>query len=294
MLKRFAPLCFYNAPESAIGFQLRPVPGLCNVPELHRFFEDFMKVVAAASAGFLLLLSSANAAELKTFATTAVHGTFEDLVPKLEAATGDKLAISWGTAAMLSKRVQEGEAVDLLILTKPALDGLAKEGKALLDQDAIFASTGIAVAVKSGAMKPDISTPDAFKRALLEAKSVAFSDPATGAASGVYIAKLMERMGIAEQLKSKTRYPPAGGYTATLLTSGEADLAIQLEPEIISVMGVDKVGRLPAELDNVTILAAGLGKDSKNEEAGRRVLKYLHSPEAVAAFKAHGVTPEGH
>jgi molybdate transport system substrate-binding protein len=195
---------------------------------------------------------------------------------------------------MLSKRVQDGEPVDVLILTKPALDGLAKDGKALLEQVSIFASTGIAVAVKSGAVKPDISTPDAFKRALLEAKSVAFSDPATGAASGVYIAKLMERMGIAEQVKGKTKYPPAGGYTATLLTSGEADLAIQLEPEIVSVTGVDKVGRLPAELDNVTILAAGLGKDSKNEDAGRRVIKYLHSPEAIAAFKAHGVTPEGH
>jgi molybdate transport system substrate-binding protein len=251
-----------------------------------------MKIIAAAGASFLLALSSANASELKTFATTAVESTFRDLVPKLEAATGDKLAISWGTAAMLSKRAQDGEGVDVLILTKSALDGLAKDGKAVLQQDSVFASTGIAVAVKSGAAKPDISTPDAFKRALLEAKSVAVSDPATGAASGVYIAKLMERMGIAEEIKSKTRYAPAGGFAATLLVSGEADLAIQLEPEIVSVAGVEKVGSLPAELNNVTVLAAGLGRNANNEEAGRRVIKYLHSPEAVAAFKAHGVTPE--
>lgn len=251
-----------------------------------------MKINAAAGASFLLILSSANAAELKTFATIAVESTFRDLVPKLEAATGDKLAISWATAAMLSKRAQDGEAVDVLILTKSALDGLAKDGKAVLQRDSVFASTGIAVAVKSGAAKPDISTPDAFKRAPLEAKSVAFSDPATGAASGVYIAKLMERIGIAEEIKSKTKYPPAGGFAAALLVSGEADLAIQLEPEIVSVAGVEKVGSLPAELNNVTVLAAGLGRNTNNEEAGRRVIKYLHSPEAVAAFKAHGVTPE--
>ena len=251
-----------------------------------------MRAIAAAGVGILLALSSANAAELKTFATIAVESTFRDLVPKLEAATGDKLVISWATAAMLSKRAQDGEPVDILILTKPALDGLARDGKALLQQDSVFASTGIAVAVKNGAVKPDISTPDAFKRALLEAKSVAFSDPATGAASGVYIAKLMERLGIADEIKRKTKYPAAGGFAATLLVSGEADLAIQLEPEIVSIAGVEKVGSLPAELNNVTVLAAGLGRNPSNEEAGRRVIKYLHSPEAIAAFKAHGVTPE--
>ncbi|MBC9882081.1 ABC transporter substrate-binding protein [Bradyrhizobium sp. INPA01-394B] len=250
-----------------------------------------MKLIAAGCAGLLLAVSSGNAAELKTFATIAVESTFEDMVPKLEAATGDKLVISWATAAMLSKRVQDGEAVDVLILTKPALEGLAKDGKAQVQPDSVFASTGIAVAVKGGAAKPDISTPDAFKRALLEARSVAFSDPATGAASGVYIAKLMERLGIADEIKRKTKYPPAGGFAATLLVNGEADLAIQLEPEIVSVQGVEKVGSLPAELNNVTVLAAGLGKDTKNEEAGLRVIKYLHSPEAVAAFRAHGVAP---
>ncbi|NVN88746.1 MAG: substrate-binding domain-containing protein [Rhodopseudomonas sp.] len=250
--------------------------------------------VAAATAGTLLFLTCANAAELKTFATIAVESTLEDLLPKLETETGNKLNISWATAAMLSKRVQDGEAVDVLILTKPALDGLAREGKVIVGHDAVFASTGIAVAVRAGAAKPDISTPEAFKRALLEAKSVAFSDPATGAASGVYIAKLIERMGIAEEIKRKTKYPLPGGFAATLLVSGEADLAIQLEPEIASVAGIEKVGSLPAELNNVTILAAGLGKDSKNEAAARRVIEYLHSFEAVAAFKAHGITPEGH
>ncbi|WFU32428.1 substrate-binding domain-containing protein [Bradyrhizobium brasilense] len=252
---------------------------------------DVVSRIAILAAGLLLFLPSANAAELKTFATTAVESTLNDLMPKLEAASGSKLVISWATAAMLSKRVQEGEQVDVLILTKPALDGLAKEGKAIVEHDAVFASTGIAVAVRSGATKPDISTPEAFKRTLLEAKSVAFSDPATGGASGVYIAKLMERMGIAEEIKRKTKYPPAGGLAANLVVSGEADLAIQLEPEIVSVAGVEKVGNLPAELNSVTILAAALGQHSNNEEAGRRVLKYLHSSEAAAAFTAHGITP---
>jgi molybdate transport system substrate-binding protein len=257
-----------------------------------------MKFRAFVSVFATLLLATevatcANAAELKTFATNAVKTALEDLLPKLEEETGNKLLISWATAAMLSKRVQEGETVDVLILTKPVLDGLAKEGKVIVEPDAVFASTGIAIAVRSGAAKPDVSTPEALKRALLEAKSLAFSDPATGATSGVYIAKLMERLGIAEEVKRKTKYPPADGFTANLLVSGEADLAIQLEPEIASVAGVEKVGNLPAELNNVTMLAAGLGKDSKNEDAGRKVLKYLHSFDAVAAFKARGITPEG-
>lgn len=248
--------------------------------------------VVVASACTVLLLSGAAAAELKTFATIAVQTTLEDLMPKLEATTGNKLVVSWATAAMLSKRVQDGEAADVLILTKPVLDALSKEGKAIVGSDAVFASSGVAVGVRSGAPKPDISTSAAFKRALLEAKTVAYSNPASGAASGVYISKLLERLGIAEEMKAKTKFPPPGGFAANLLVSGEAELAIQQEPEIAAVAGVERVGSLPAELNNVTVFAVGLGTDPKHEESGHAVIKFLHSPDAIAALRAHGITPE--
>jgi molybdate transport system substrate-binding protein len=168
---------------------------------------------------------------------------------------------------------------------------LVKEGKAAAGADAIFASSGMAVVVKTGAPKPDISTPEAFKQTLLKATTIAYSNPAYGGASGVYFAKLLERMGIADEMKAKTRHPPASGNAANLVVSGEAELAIQQEPEVISVKGVDLVGPLPGELNNITVYAAGVGSGTKEADAGQALIKFLRSPEAAAVFKARGLKP---
>jgi molybdate transport system substrate-binding protein len=157
--------------------------------------------------------------------------------------------------------------------------------------DAVFASSGMAVVVKKGAPKPDISTPDAFKQALINAKTIAYSDPAAGGASGVYFAKLLERMGIADQMKAKTRHPPPSGNSANLVVAGEADLAIQQEPEVMSVAGIDMVGPLPADLNNITAYAAGIGAGSQQADAATALIRFLHSPEAQAVFKAKGLKP---
>ena len=245
---------------------------------------------SAAIAAFLLAQATfASAAEIKIYSTIGVQAALEELTPKFEKASGHKLAITWGTAAMLVKRVQGGETVDLLVLTRQGLDALVKDGKAAAGSDATFASSGMAVVVKKGASKPDISTPEAFKQALLTAKSIAYSNPAAGGASGVYFAKLLERMGIAEQMKTKTKYPPAGGNSANLVVSGEADLAIQQEPEVMAVAGVDVVGPLPGNLNNITVYAAGVGTGTKEADAARSLIKFLHSPEAAAVFKARGL-----
>jgi molybdate transport system substrate-binding protein len=247
---------------------------------------------SAAIAAFLLAQATfASAAEIKIYSTIGVQAALEELTPKFEKASGHKLAITWGTAAMLVKRVQGGETVDLLVLTRQGLDALVKDGKAAAGSDATFASSGMAVVVKKGASKPDISTPEAFKQALLTAKSIAYSNPAAGGASGVYFAKLLERMGIAEQMKTKTKYPPAGGNSANLVVSGEADLAIQQEPEVMAVAGVDVVGPLPGNLNNITVYAAGVGTGTKEADAARSLIKFLHSPEAAAVFKARGLNP---
>ena len=126
---------------------------------------------------------------------------------------------------------------------------------------------------------------------MLNAKAIAYSDPAHGGASGVYFAKLLERMGIAEQMKAKTRHPPPSGNSAVLVVNGEAELAIQQEPEVISVAGVDLVGPLPPELNNITVYAAGVGAGSQQAEAANALIKFLHTPEAQTVFKAKGLKP---
>lgn len=231
----------------------------------------------------------ASAAELKVFSTIGVQAALEELTPKFEAASGHKLAITWNTAAVLARRVQAGETPDVLVLTRQSLDALAKDGKATAEPT--FASSGMGMVVKKGAAKPDISTLEAFKAALSGAKTIAYSDPAHGGASGVYLSKLLERLGIAEAVKAKTKHPPQGGNAAVLVANGEAELAIQQVPEVIAVSGVDFVGELPRELNNVTAFAAGPVTGTKQEDAARALVKFLHSPEAAAVFKARGLTP---
>jgi molybdate transport system substrate-binding protein len=250
-----------------------------------------MKGRICAAVAFALVASAgwAGAAEIKVFSTIGVKAALEELTPRFEQASGHKLVITWNTAAVLMKRVQAGEAADVVVLTRQSLDTLAKEGKAVAEPT--FASSGMGLVVKKGAAKPDISTADAFKRALLDAATIAYSDPAHGGASGVYLSKLVERMGIAADLKAKTKHPPQGGNAAVLVANGEAALAIQQVPEVISVTGVDFVGELPAELNNITAFAAGPVSGTKQEDAAKALVKFLHSGEAAAVFKARGLTP---
>jgi molybdate transport system substrate-binding protein len=247
--------------------------------------------IAAIATILFAQVTLAAAAELKVYSTIGVQGAVEKLVPQFEKASGHKLAITWGTAAMLVKRIEGGEAADVVILTRGGIDALAKEGKVMPGTEVTLASSGIAVAVKAGAPKPNISTPEALKQALLNAKFIAYSDPAAGGASGVYFAKLLERMGIADQMKAKTKYPPPGGNSASLLITGEAELAIQQTPEVMYVAGAEVIGQLPGDLNNVTVFAAGIGVDSKNTNAAKALISMLHSPEAAAVFRAKGLDP---
>ncbi len=233
----------------------------------------------------------AGAAEINVYSTIGVRGALKQLVPQFQKASGQTLAITWGTAAMLTKRIEAGEPVDVAILTRANLDVLSKEGKIAAGSDVTLAKSSIAVAVKAGMAGPDISTPEAFKQALLKAKSIAYSNPASGGASGVYFANLLERMGIAEAIKHKTKFPPPGGNAASLLPTGEAELAIQQKPELMDVAGVEVIGLLPGDLNHVTTFAAGVTAASKNPDVGNALLKFLQSPETGAVLKASGFGP---
>jgi len=168
---------------------------------------------------------------------------------------------------------------------------LRKKGKIAADSDVTLAGSGVAIAVKAGAPKPDISTAEALKQTLLKVRSIAYSEPAAGGASGVYFAKLLERMGIAEQMKPKTKYPPAGGFSGELLLTGEAELAVQQKPELLHVAGVEIVGFLPGDLNLVTEFAAAIMARSKNLEIGKALIGSLRSPQAAAVFRAKGLDP---
>jgi molybdate transport system substrate-binding protein len=230
-------------------------------------------------------------ATLTVYSSIAVQGAVEQLIPHFERNSGHKLAVTWGTAPMLVKRIESGESADVLILSRAGIDTLIKQGKIAPGSDVTLASSGVAIAVKSGAPMPDISTPEALKQTLLKARSIAYSEPSAGGASGVYFAKLLERMGIAEAMKPKTKYPPAGGFSGALLLTNEAELAVQQKPELLHVAGTEIVGLLPGDLNLVTQFAAGIMPGSKNAEAAEALIKMLQSPEAKAAFRAKGLDP---
>lgn len=231
------------------------------------------------------------AAEIKVYSTVGIKSALDDIIPKFEKATGHKLVLTWSTAAALTKRVQDGETPDALILIKGNVEALLKEGKIAPGTDALFAKSIFAVGIKAGTPVPDISSAEALKKTLLASKGIAYSDPATGGASGVHIAKQIDRMGITNEMKGKTKHPPAGGLSGTLLMNGEADIAINSKSELMAVPGVQVAGPLPGDMALIVIYAAGVGAAAAQAEGAKALVKYLSSDEAQAAFKAHGFDP---
>jgi molybdate transport system substrate-binding protein len=230
-------------------------------------------------------------AEIKVYSSIGVRSAAEGLFGQFEKTSGHELAVTWGTAPMLGKRIESGETADVLILSRAGMDGSLKQGKIAPGSDVTLAGSGVAIAVKAGAPKPDISTPEALKQTLLNAKSVAYSEPSAGGASGVYFSKLIERMGIADVMKLKTKFPPAAGFCAELLMTGEAELAVQQKPELLHIAGAEIVGMLPGDLNMVTQFAAGIMPQSKNADAAKALIAFLRSPEAKAAFRSKGLEP---
>lgn len=242
-----------------------------------------------AAAGLLVQAAPAAAADIKIYSTIAFQGVMEQLAPQWEKASGNKLTITYGLAAQLVQRVQSGDTADVLILTRAGIDALVKDGKIASGSDVNLASAGTAVAVRAGASKPDISSPEAFKRTLLDAKSITYGNPANGGASGVYFGKLLERLGLAEQMKSKTKFPTAGKYAADILAAGDAELGVMQTSELIP--GTELVGTLPGDLNSVTMFGAGLGANATEASAGNALIKFLKSREAGAVYKAKGLDP---
>ena len=245
--------------------------------------------IAVGIAAFALSLQAAAAAELKVLTTPALSAVWEDLAPKFEAS-GHKLTIVFASSGAVAKRVTEGETADLLVSTPAGIDSLIKAGKVTEGTNTSIASSGMGVAVLKGAPKPDISNPEAFKRALLAAKAVAYTDPSSGGASGVHMAKVLERLGIASEVNARAklgRGVPAGSF----VVKGEADIAIQQIPELLGVQGIEIVGPLPGDLQNVTTFAAGIPVGAAQADAAKALVRFLQTPESAAVIKKHGLDP---
>ena len=248
----------------------------------------------AALALICVMLTAANvhAAEIRVVTSGGLTAAYLELVPEYERATHDKLVTEFGpsmgtTHNAIPVRLERGEVIDVVIMAATALADLITQGKVRADSRVDLVESNIGMAVRAGAPRPDISSVDALKRTLLAAKSIAYSD----SASGVYLStELFPNLGIADQIKSKSRKieaDPVGGVVAT----GEFEIGFQQISELRPVRGIDIVGPLPVGAQRVTVFAAGIPAASKQPEAARALIRWLASPAAYPAIRKSGLEP---
>jgi molybdate transport system substrate-binding protein len=230
---------------------------------------------------------------LKLLCAGAMHGVVEALDTTFASALGKQVEATFTNSGGVKARVMAGESADVAISTAAAIDELARHGK--VSAVAALARSPIGIAVRAGAVRPEIGTVEAFKHALMAANSIAIADPATGSPSANYLVGLFERMSLAASLRDKIRY--VGGGTGGVVVVGEAvargdaEMAIQQMPELVGVAGLDAVGELPAELQQVTVFSAAVMATTSDEAAARRLMACLTSPQAAAAIRAKGMQP---
>ena len=228
------------------------------------------------------------AAEIKLLCPGALRSVVTELIAKFESDTGHRVAFEAATAGAIARRIGEGAAFDIAIITPALLDELTTAGKLVRGSRVDLAKVGMGLAVKEGAALPDIATVDAFKRTLIAARSVAYIDPQAGGSSGIYFDKLLDRLGIGEQIRAKAKLRQ-GGYVAELVANGEADVAVHQISEIVPVKGVVLAGPLPAEIQNTTVYAAAISPAATDAALAKSLVLYLAGPDAVPILKRKGM-----
>jgi molybdate transport system substrate-binding protein len=228
---------------------------------------------------------------IKVISGGAFKQVLNALAEQYESASGNTLDLTYRTVGQHLQLIKSGEeSFDVAVLTPDAIDGLIKDGKVVAGSRADLAKTGVGVAVKAGAPLPDIGSVEAFKRTLLAAKSVAYIDPAAGGSSGIYVGKLLERLGIAAAVNAKAKLIH-GGAVADHIANGAAEIGIHQISEILPVKGAVLVGPLPADIQNFTIYAAGVGTAAKDSATASALVKFLAGPHAGPIIKAKGMEP---
>ena len=218
-----------------------------------------------------------------------------DLGLTFERATGHRLMISFDSGGVILRRLGSGESADVVMLPQSGIDRLAAEGKVVAGSTTDLATSRVGVAVRKDGPKPDISTPEAFKRAMLGAKAIACPDPALGGSSGVHIVKVFERLNITEALKSKLMFASAPGQAETMpghmVAIGKAEIALHQMQELMAVPGIEIVGPLPGDLQETFVFSAAIVAGAKEADAAKALVDFLRTPEARAVIKAKGMEP---
>jgi len=231
--------------------------------------------------------TAAEADELRLFVTRAIATVLREVGGQFEGKTGYKLVIISDTGAGLIRRITARESFDVFTGTPPQVAGLIKDGELLADTRTSLVRSGIGVEVRAGMPKPDISSVEAFKRALLEAKSIAYLKEG---ASGLYLAGLLERLGIADAIKSKVTRPDAD-IVSELVAKGEVEIGMVVITQILTTPGVDLVGPLPAEIQSYVSFVGAVGSHSHAPDVARELIKFLTGPIAVPVIKSQGMEP---
>lgn len=241
-----------------------------------------------ALAILLAHTSVAVADDVKVLSTFGMRQVLNEIAPQFERATGHKLAIQYGSSAGLKRQIEGGETFDLAIITPPVIDDLTKQGKVAVGTSAVIARSGMGVAVRAGAPRPDISSVDAFRRALVNAKSISYTP---GGTTGSHLAKVLTRLGIAEEVKAKTRPEPTAERIAQAVAQGEVELGFTAISTILATPGVALLGPFPPDLQDYIVYTVGVGAASKEPEATKTLIDLLRTEEAISAMKARGLDP---
>ena len=246
-----------------------------------------MKTALSIAAAALLFSGVAGAAEIKVLSTQATEEAYKELVPQFEKASSHKVTTVFTGTLDALKRLGNGEAYDLLIMARQQIDELSQSGKVVAGSRTDIAKSGVGVAVGKGKPKPDISTVDALKKSLLAAKSIGYS---TGP-SGIYVVTMFQKMGIADEIKTKLKQTPTGVFVGSIIASGEAEIGFQQVSELSFFPGIDYVGPIPAEVQLITIFSAGIPAGTKQADAAKALVSFVTAPAAAAIFKKHALDP---
>ncbi len=238
----------------------------------------------------MAMSTPACATDINAMITTAMKAAMDVLLPQFERATGNKVNVTYGPSGGLTRRFNAGEPADLIAVDSAALDELIKQAKVVPGRTDI-ARTGIGIAVRKGAPKPDVSSADALKRALLAAKTVGHTAPAGGGITAGHIMRLFEKLGIDKEVAAKTKLAAGGpnGRVSVLVSSGEAEIGLQQVSELMSNPEVEVIGMLPTELQQITIYSAGIAASAKQPDAAKALIGFLAAPNAKAIYKTKGL-----
>lgn len=239
----------------------------------------------------LALGTAASAAEIKVLSAIAMKPVLEDLAKSFGASAGHKVTIEYGPAGAMRDRIMKGDAFDVAILPLPAMEQLVAQSKIDKDTVGVIARSTVALCKKSGAPRPTIDSVDALKAALLQATSIAYSDPAKGGASGIHFARVLDKLGIAAEMKPKSKL--TGPDAPEVVARGEAEVCASQTMEILATRGVDLIGALPEELQSKRdfSFSSAIGQAAVSHEAAKAFTSFLVQPDAARVFKAKGMEP---